>query len=130
MLKIVKSFPPNIDQIKSVFTIPHSVVFTYGDILYNPTGSFINSALMIHEETHQKQQDSHPDIWWSRYLIDPDFRLDQEVEAYRNQYQYMQKNIKDPFKLEQQLTFLANDLSSPMYGSIIPFYRAKELILC
>lgn len=127
-MKIVKDFPPNIEKIRATFKLHQGIVFTYGDTLYNPDGGFIDRALEIHEETHTKQQGDNPEAWWDRYFIDKDFRLSQEIEAYKNQYKKMKSNIKDPNKLAYRLNIIAKDLSSEMYGNIITYEEAKSLL--
>lgn len=128
-MKIINDFPPNIEQIRAKFKLHKGIVFTYGDILYNPDRSYIDVALIVHEETHMKQQSYSPEEWWNKYLVDPSFRLSQELEAYRNQYMKLKKNIKDPFKLGQRIDKLAQDLSGDIYGNLLSFNEAKYLIV-
>lgn len=131
MLKQVKSFPPNIEKIRQKFDLSNKdIVFTYGTILYNPTGNFIDHPLMAHEETHMRQQGDKPEEWWKKYLDDDSFRLSQEIEAYRNQYKVAKKLIKDRNKLNVYRTILASDLSGLMYGNIISFFEALNEIKC
>ena len=67
-----------------------STIFTYGNIIYVPNKDLeLPDHLIIHEETHCKQQGSTPDAWWERYITDPYFRIDQEIEAYANQYRFI-----------------------------------------
>lgn len=130
MLQQVKSFPPNIKKIRQRFNLPDKdIVFTYGNILYNPTGNYIDHLpLIVHEETHMIQQGSNPEEWWNKYLNDDSFRLSQEIEAYRNQYKVAKKLIKDRNQLAVYRTILAGDLSGPMYGNIISFFEALNEI--
>ena len=130
-MNIEIGYPPNYEKIKSRLTVEKNkkIVFTYGDTLYNPSNGFVSKDLEVHEKTHIKQQAmSTPDKWWEFYLTEDLFRLDQEVEAYRNQYRYFKQNsvIKD--RIPQLLERLAHDLSSPVYGNIITFEGALELI--
>ena len=127
-MKIVKEYPPNIDKIREKFKLHEGVIFTYGDTIYNPDGGFIDRALEIHEETHTKQQGNNIEEWWDKYLTDDEFRLSQEVEAYRNKYKKMKSNIKDVNKLNFRLDLIAKDLASEMYGSIVSYEEAKSLI--
>ena len=79
-MKIIRDYPPNIEAIRAEFELNPRVVFTYGETIYNPGGGKITDDLMVHEETHAKQQGDDPGAWWDRYLVDVDFRLNQEVE--------------------------------------------------
>ncbi len=103
-------------------------VFTYGDILYNPGGGDIPDDLMVHEETHTKQQSAFPDEWWDKYLTDKSFRLEQETEAYANQYDYYCSKHKDYYKQQKFVERLASDLSSSLYGNLCNINQAIFLI--
>lgn len=67
------------------------VIFTYGNTVYSKHE--LPEDLKAHEATHVKQQtEMGKDVWWDRYFADPKFRLEQEVEAYRNQMKYADEN--------------------------------------
>ncbi len=122
-------YPPNIELIKRRFTIHDGVVFTYGDTLYIPSGGVPTQDLIIHEETHAKQQKEFGvDEWWSFYFISDPFRTAMEIEAYQNQYKYLKSKIKDRNRLNRYLVRLAQDLSSDIYGNILTFADAKQAI--
>lgn len=129
-MKIVREYPPNIDEIRSILKPDEHTVFTYGDTLYCPNlpaDVEVPDNLLVHEETHAKQQEKDKDKWWFDYLSDHAFRLAVELEAYSNQYQYVKANSNR----EQTRRFLhaiASDLASPMYGSVITTQEAKEAI--
>lgn len=132
-MKIVTGKPfPLIDRVIEVFPFVAEnrdrVVFAYGDDLYNPGGGVITPDLMIHEAVHSLQQIDGPDIWWERYLTDNAFRLAQEVQAYRTQYQFYCSFNKDRNTRSRFLTKIAKDLSSPLYGSLCDFSDAYRLI--
>ena len=127
-MRIVVSEPPNIERLKKVFDFEgKKPIFTFGDTIYNPHGTPLADHIIIHEEVHQKQQ-KDPNEWWEKYLTDKEFRLSQEVEAYREQYKYAVKYIKDKNTLAKFLHALSADLSSPMYGNIISYQEAKNKI--
>lgn len=133
MLNIVKSYPPNIDQIRIAFPKANlsRAVFCYGDILYNPHDGEIDDYLLAHETIHYLQQTKRgitPAEWWSKYLADPAFRLSQEVEAYRTQYKAIARAIPDREIRSRLLHHLATDLSSPLYDSLCTLSEAKALI--
>ena len=83
---------------------------------------------MAHEQTHTKQQGDDIDGWWDRYLSDFEFRLNQEVEAYHNQYMFLLDNYnrKDRRVILSQIS---KDLASPIYGNLVTKEKAKELIV-
>lgn len=104
------------------------VVFTYGDTCHCLKG-WIPDWLVPHEEVHVKQQSLiSPAKWWEQYFTDPAFRLEQELEAYRVQYQWICKKHKDRATRFNWLQKMAKDLSGPMYGECVSFYQAVKLI--
>ena len=128
-MKIIVDYPPNIAEIRKRFDLEgFNLVFAYGNILYNPSGQEISEDLMVHEETHQKQQFIYGvGDWWVRYLNDDGFRLSQEVEAYREQYKFIKENY-DRARRREKLHEIAKVLASKLYGKIINKQEAKELI--
>ena len=128
-MKVKNEFPPNIDEIRMVFDLTgFNPVFTYKDVLYNPTGLSVPEDLMKHEEIHEKQQKLiGVKEWWRMYLTDEKFRLSQEAEAYREQYQFIKEKMNRKARLPI-LKELTNNLSSKLYGNLINFNQAKELI--
>lgn len=129
-MKIVNDFPPNIEAIRKRFEMTGfpTAIFAYGDTLYNPSGMEIPPDLIAHEELHSKQQEIYGlQDWWTRYLEDDAFRLGQEVEAYRKQYEY----AKEKYNRDQRrwvLNEIVKNLSSKLYGNVINKKRAKDLI--
>lgn len=127
-MKIVADYPPNIEKIKKHFPITENTVFTYGDTLYIPKGTMPDKPLLVHEETHVKQHEAAggPEAWWDRYFVDREFRLTQELEAYRNQYKAM---AGMPLAQKRQYTqSIALDLAGPLYGNIMTVADAIKLI--
>lgn len=128
-MEIIHDFPPNFKAIEKKFgPLSDSVIFTYGGAIYAPTVGEIASHLIVHEEVHSKQQGDDPKGWWKRYLKDDKFRLEQEVEAYKAQYLFFKRTIKDRNRQTRFLYKIAADLASPMYGSIVPHREAMNLI--
>ena len=127
-MDVKRANPPNFEKIKAKFPLNDGVVFTYGSTIYAPNFDYpIPDDLMIHEEKHMEQQFTDPEGWWDRYIADPDFRLRQELAAYRAQYRFFSEhhNKNDNYKL---LTLIARDFSSEIYGNIIGFDDAMRAI--
>ena len=83
---------------------------------------------MVHEETHERQQALMGVVaWWDRYLIDDEFRLSQEVEAYRNQYAFIRENLNRTER-RRLLAFIVKDLCGPIYGNLVSKQEAENLI--
>src|SRR3990167_5737716 len=128
-MKILIANPPNIEEIEKVFDFTGKApVFTYGENIYSPDGNHLSDDLIAHENTHMIQQGDEPAEWWKQYLKDKRFRLAEELEAYRIQYQYAKMRVKDRNRLFQFLYRIAADLSSPMYGNIITHAEAMRQI--
>src|SRR3989304_1332950 len=80
-------YPPNYEAIIKHLNPNKNTIYTYGETVYIPSGADLTVDLIAHEQTHIDQQSSKdPQKWWEIYLKDPKFRLEQELEAYRNQY--------------------------------------------
>ena len=126
-MKIVNGYPPNYKQIKAVLRPTELTIFTYGDTIYNPTPNDIPDHLMVHEQTHSIRQGDDPAGWWKRYLVDSKFRVDEELAAYKNQYRkylkHHDRNAANLFCMK-----IARDLSSALYGNILSFSEAFDLI--
>lgn len=129
MMNIVTDYPPNFELLSKTFGIPRetNIVFTYGNTLYIPSGAKPDKPLLRHEETHAKQQSAiGPAVWWDKFIQDKDFRLAQELEAYRIQYAAM---FDLPARHRRAyLDHISNDLAGFMYGTLMSPEQAKELI--
>ena len=117
-MKIIHQRPPNYKELKEKFEFDDKItVFAYGDKLYNPSRLRIPIDVMVHEKVHQRQQEEiGVEVWWRKYLDDVEFRLSQEMEAYRTQYGFVRSKYGER---EDYLGKLADVLCSPVYGNII-----------
>lgn len=123
---IIEDYPPNYKDIEIKFHPSPRTVFTWGDIIYNPNRVRIPKDLEVHESVHMKQQAGYPKMWWERYLVDPKFRLSQELEAYITQFRYYKKINKSWMPFARRI---AGDLSSSLYGYIISYSDALWKII-
>lgn len=122
---IVKAFPAVKDNLR--------VVFTYGDTLYVPGKHAIPGHLKIHEQTHMDQQaklTKSAAYWWELYIDSPAFRVEQELEAYGNQYAYINSQ-KDLTRSEKKryLRAFATDLASEIYGQNLDVKQTMDRIV-
>lgn len=129
-MKVSNGLPPNIELIKKVFPIKSNTIFTYGDTIFIQNIKFetIPQDLLAHEKIHIYQQGDNPDAWWDQYLKDINFRLNQEAEAYREQYKFYCRAIKDRTRRFKFLGTLANDFSGPLYGKMLTYFEAVDVI--
>lgn len=119
--------PPNYGKLVEVFGAGalRRAVFTYGDTIYNPKGGRITPDLMAHEQVHERQQAAiGVEVWWGRFLADPSFRLEQELEAYRTQFH----SVPGRKNRRELLPHIVRSLAGPLYGNIISKAKAKELV--
>lgn len=128
-MKVLYQHPPNYEDICSHIPAVRktkTIVFTYGDTVYVPSGNPLPPDLEAHEQVHVDRQ-STPDEWWAKYLTDVQFRLDEELAAYRAQYKYAVEHYSRAYRREL-LTHMTKDLSGAMYGKIITRKEAIALI--
>ncbi len=105
------------------------VVFTVGNTIHSKFR--IPEDLMRHELTHVQQQSQYKGgykKWWNDYFADDNFRLSQEVEAYRVQWKYIDATMKDRNEKARLLMAIVRDLSGGMYGNLVTQADAKKLI--
>lgn len=130
-MKVVYGRPPIYDEIVRVIGRPPvGAVYTWGDTIYAPVGAQLDPDLREHEAVHERQQAAMggPEAWWQRYLESPQFRLEQEIEAYRKQYAFARFVGLGREMRRKLLAKLAKDLSGSMYGHLVRFRDAIELI--
>lgn len=129
-MKTVKGFPPNIKEINNVLPTKGKsrVIYTYGDTVYIPNGEPLSDDLEVHESVHVVQQaEMGADVWWKRFLDEPEFRLSQELEAYRAQWLFIKVNKNRKIK-RAMFKHIVDSLSSPTYGNMVTRIEAEELL--
>lgn len=124
MHDIRPDFPPNIEEIRKVFPLKGGEIFAWDGIIYHPMLTPLPQWLIEHEECHFAQQDGDPEGWWERYLKDPEWRYEQELEAHQVEYASYCRNTKDRNARIRYLQLIARRLSSEMYGSVVDFRTA------
>lgn len=122
---------PNLETVKKLFNVDENyVIISYGNKIYAPNKT-LSTDLMVHELVHCERQgfnEVQAERWWKKYIDDKDFRLKEEVVAYRQQYKFACNIFKDRNKRYKILFMLASHLSSPTYGSLTTQKEAEQLI--
>jgi len=118
--------PPNYELIKLALPITPDTIFCHGDTIYNPSGKPIPEDILFHESVHKEQQGEQVDLWWNRYLMDKDFRYQEELEAYAKQYNFIRQHFSAKASKEA-LYELAKNLSS-LYNINITLQEAESAI--
>jgi len=104
-------------------------IFTVGEDIHIKNPDKLSQDLLAHELVHIiQQQEIGADNWWERYLEDDAFRLEQEIEAYGEQYRYAQEKYN---RQQRRLLLkeMSENLSGKMYGNLLSKEQAKELIM-
>lgn len=112
----------------SAANFDRGIVYTYGDIVHVKSG-VLRDDVEAHETVHVVQQTNYPggaEAWWTRYMSDPDFCLEQELEAYRAQYQFVLRKYPKREHFEM-LKFYAECLCR-LYDLDIGVMKAMNLI--
>lgn len=130
---ISETYPPNIKDIARV--IPDvlsykNAVFTYGDTIHNPGNHVIDECVSLHEATHSLQQDKEGGAkrWWKRWISEPKFRTEQELEGYGHQYRRFCELNRDRNQRAGYLMHISSDLASKQYGGVISLTEARKRI--
>lgn len=126
--------PPLWAEIDAKFHVEGKpVIFSWGDIIYNPQHIPVPPELVIHEAIHGERQrtvDYKEGIvgWWHHYIQDEAFRYAEELLAHRAEYQFLAAGVKDRNRLNSLLVRTAARLTSPLYGWSRPIYVATKEI--
>lgn len=131
-VKVSTEKPPCFDNLVVwLGFIPATAIFTYGDTIYNPNNVKLSDQLIVHEQVHMKQQgfnDADAALWWGKFMRDEKFRIDQEAEAYAEQYAFLCHYIKAKQQRFDLLMQLSRILAGPLYGHAVPYVEAMGLI--
>lgn len=131
-MRIVKEKPPIFEQIDAAFGIAGKpVIFAFGDTIYNPMGIAITRELYAHECVHGHRQGSDVAGWWAHYIVEPEFRLAEEIPAHQAEYrEFCEHNPHGRLRNGRRLYLnaIAKKLASPLYGGLISYEKARSLI--
>lgn|SRR3990167_222726 len=124
------SLAPNFQVLQDKFGVGDETIIAYGNKIF-VKGKSLTGDLLVHELVHCERQrfdEISAKQWYDKYLEDDNFRLQEEVIAYRQQYLYCCKVFKDRNKRAKILWAMAEELSSARYGKIINYSEAIHLI--
>lgn len=128
-VKVLHDKPTIYDELHRRFGVEwdDKVIITFYPYVYCKVN--LTPEKIIHESVHLKQQALiGVDIWWKNFLLDPVFRLQEELAAHRAEAQFIIKYIKNKNDQFQYLHRIAMNLSSSMYGKLITYQKALKLI--
>lgn len=132
--KIKYDKPPMFDELlEAGFDVnAPDVIFTYGEILYNPHNVHLDSALLAHEALHTKQQMETPGgaaAWWRKWIHDPAFRAEQEAQAYGVQYRHACKIYKNREDRSKYLNAVVHAFAGGLYKINLSSADARQAIV-
>lgn len=87
----------------------------------------IINAISAHEAVHLRQQ-KEIKFWFIKYILTTEFRLAQELEAYRAQYEYCRMHKNQGWDLFALKNMIAGLLSSNMYLKMISRADADKIV--
>ncbi len=129
---MIKNNCPQIyPRLKKQFGVNWSdgLIITYYPNIYWIGGNALPPEKVVHESTHLRQQAKYGvEKWWDEYLANPVFRLEQEKEAYINEVNYIRRTVlnrQERFKLIDEI---ARCLSGSMYGNLVTYHEAINLL--
>lgn len=130
--RVIVGRPPVFDRCVAQFGIlGKPVIFSWGDVIYNPEDVDITKELFAHEAVHGERQGTEElgiTRWWMKYLDDPMFRYDEELAAHRAEWQaYMRRRPGRDNTV--MLNAIAGRLAGPLYGNIATIACAKDAIV-
>lgn len=128
-MKYSNQKPEIYDTLHEAFGVEwnQGIIITYGDTVYCKYP--LDTDKEVHEQVHIDQQAFYGVTeWWDRYLEDPQFRFEQELEAYKAEAEFVRKHMPDRNKRVQLIHRMCKDLSSSNYGNVCTFSEAKKLL--
>ena len=131
MQRVVFDHPPMFDEINAKFHVAGKpVIFSWGDLIYNPERITIPPHLMVHEAMHGERQTKHGvEQWWRDYIDSKAFRLDEEILAHQVEYRaLLRANGSNRQARRGYLKQVAKRLSGPLYGGMITSARARKVL--
>lgn len=119
--------PPLWAEIDARFNVAGKpVIFSWGEIIYNPENIHVTPELIVHEAQHGVRQlnstvrndpDADPiEAWWLCYIQNEEFRFEEERLAHKAEYAFLAAGVKDRNSLNRLLVRTANRLGAPLYG--------------
>lgn len=141
---VVCTEPPLFGAIDAVFKVRGKpILFAFGAAIFNPMRVKVPAELIPHEGVHGARQLAFPGgtiAWWAQYMLDPTFRLQEELPAHLAEFEALCKRELDTptnipkFRSRRAgrrviAAHVARKLAAPLYGNLITVDAAKRLLL-
>lgn len=127
-------YPPNVATIAKFFPIRGQILFAYAPDIYNPRNTELLPCLLEHETEHIRSQlsyDGGVEAWWTRYCLDPVFRLAEEVMGHTAEMMHRLRTEAGESKNRQAriVQETADRLRAPLYGWKMSRNKAADLLM-
>lgn len=130
--RVIVGRPPVYDRCIAVFgqdvIVGKPIIWSWGEVIYNPLDIDITRELYAHEAVHGARQQDDVLAWWDKYLLYPQFRYVEEYLAHRAEWKNLVKHAPGK-NLAADFEAIAGRLASPLYGSVTTLEAAKADIL-
>lgn len=121
--------PPLWAEINAKFKVQGKpVIFSWGNIIYNPERIVVSPELVIHEHVHGQRQAPGIVEWWQHYIQNEEFRYAEELLAHKAEFAFLAVGVKDRNVRNKLLVRTAGRLTSPLYGWSRPIYDATQAL--
>lgn len=129
-MRIVFDRPPIFDELDAKFRIAGKpVLFSWGDIIYNPMRVTIPPHLIVHEEMHGwRQGELGVEHWWRNYIDSRAFRLEEEILAHQAEYRALSRDAVNRRARRSCAKRVARRLAGPLYGEMISIAKARAVL--
>jgi hypothetical protein len=136
-MKVVHAHPPMFEEIAAAFPDARrpGVLFCWGDRIYAPgPPRLIGLEFHAHEQVHCERQGSDIEAWWRRYLVDPAFRLEEELPAHIAEFKKLCELQRGRWTSQRAMrrtiaAHVGRKLAAPLYGQMISADAAKRALL-
>ncbi len=106
------------------------VIFAYGDCIYTMSQTPLSPELIAHENAHgERQREMGVELWWALYIVDAQFRYDEELIGHRAEYKNLIESAISRQERRRALKQVAKRLCSPLYGRMVSAKQAQKDIL-
>ena len=130
MQRVVFDRPPMFAEIDAKFHVAGKpVIFSWGDLIYNPERITIPPHLLVHEAMHGwRQRKWGIEQWWRDYIDSPASRLEEEILAHRAEYAALLRVNSNRHARRGHLKQVAKRLAAPLYGGMISAVKARKVL--
>lgn len=105
----------------------NGVIIAFGGKIHSKDD--IMPQKVVHEKIHlDRQKEMGDDVWWTLYIDNEIFRLEEESIAYRAEAKFIKNYINNREVRFQMLREIAHAFSSSLYGNIVTIDEAMRII--